>query len=194
MRVALYVPDHPSNIPPLVRGCDGCTLCCKLLSVASIEKPSGVWCPHCRSRRECGIYEARPQACRNFVCAYLFMPKLDAGWKPSACHFVLSVESDTEMNVVVDPNRPDAWRKEPFYRRFKQWARAGAEGGARVLVLIGRRVIVVFPDRDVDLGVLNEDERVVTVFDETPIGSRLEVLKLHKDDPRVPPGTPAPFG
>jgi Fe-S-cluster containining protein len=183
-----------AETPPLVRECDDCALCCKLLSVASLGKPAGVWCTHCTSHRDCAIYESRPQVCRDFVCAYLLMPKLDERWKPSVCHFVLSVESDTEMNVVVDSNRPDAWRKEPFYGRFKQWARAGAGGGARILVLIGRRVLVIFPDGDVDLGVLNEDERVVTVFDETPVGNRLEVLKLHKDDPRAPPGAPPPFG
>ena len=29
------------------RSCDGCTLCCKLLSVEEIDKPQQHWCEHC---------------------------------------------------------------------------------------------------------------------------------------------------
>jgi hypothetical protein len=55
----------------------------------------------------------------------------------------------------------------------------------KIMVAIGKRAIVLLPDRDVDLGIFGEDDRVVTVRSETPIGYQFDALKLHKDDPRV---------
>ena len=55
----------------------------------------------------------------------------------------------------------------------------------KLMVAIGKRAIILLPDREVDLGILEEDERVVTVCEETPLGYRYDALKLHKDDPRV---------
>ena len=49
----------------------------------------------------------------------------------------------------------------------------------------GRRVHVIFPDRDVDLGIVGEDEIVVTGESATAGTSRLEAFKIHRDDPRA---------
>jgi|KBSMisStaDraftv2_1062788.scaffolds.fasta_scaffold238266_2 hypothetical protein len=168
------------------RECGACTMCCKLLGVASIDKPSGVWCKHCAANRGCAIYHDRPQECRDFVCAWLQTPSLDDRWKPQACKFVVSVENNgMSLKVAVDPARPDAWRKEPFYSYFKSWIRKSAAHGAELVVLAGRRATVVLPDRDVDLGICGEDERVVIGRTYTPLGLHFEALKLHKDDPRA---------
>jgi hypothetical protein len=171
------------EIPQPVRECGDCTLCCKLLGVESIGKPAAVWCTHC-ANGGCAIYEARPQECRNFVCGWLQRPVLDERWKPSRCKFVLSLEG-IKLRVVVELSRPDAWRKEPFYSYFKNWIRQSAAEGAELVVLIGKRAIVVLPDRDVDVGLCEDDERVVIGRAQTPLGLRFEALKLHKDDPRV---------
>jgi len=168
------------------RECGECTLCCKLLGVDSIGKEAGVWCCHCGTRGGCAIYDTRPHECRNFICAWLQSPMLDDRWKPSVCKFVVAPEhGGMKLKVAVDPARPDAWRKEPFYSHFKNWIRQGAARGAELIVLIGKRTIVMLPDRDVDLGILGEDERVVIGRLETPVGPRFDALKLHKDDPRV---------
>ena len=36
-----------TNTLGLVRNCDGCTLCCKVMGVAELAKPPGVQCAHC---------------------------------------------------------------------------------------------------------------------------------------------------
>jgi Fe-S-cluster containining protein len=170
----------------LGRECGECTLCCKLLGVESIGKDAGVWCAHCTSRHGCAIYDSRPEECRNFICAWLQSPALDERWKPSACKFVVSPEhGGMKLKVAVDPARPDAWRKEPFYSYFKNWIRESASRGAELIVVIGKRAIVVLPDRDVDLGLCGDDERVVIARIDTPYGPRFDALKLHKDDPRA---------
>jgi hypothetical protein len=175
----------PQSAPP-TRDCGECTLCCKLLGIESLDKPAGVWCAHCKPSRGCGIYESRPQDCRNFICGYLLMPEVDERWKPSVCKFVLANGQDnTHMKIVVDPARPDAWKKEPYYSRFKQWARSGPEQAMKIMVAIGKRAIVILPDHDVDLGIVDDDDRIVTVREITPLGYRFDALKVHKDDPRA---------
>jgi hypothetical protein len=54
-----------------------------------------------------------------------------------------------------------------------------------VTVFVGRRAIVIFPDRDVDLGILAEDERTLVLRRRTPGGDQLEALKVKADDPRL---------
>jgi hypothetical protein len=57
--------------------------------------------------------------------------------------------------------------------------------GGELLVLTGKRAVAVLPDRDVDLGVWGDDDRVVIARTETGFGPRFDALKLHKDDPRA---------
>ena len=171
---------------PAPRECGACSLCCKLLGVDSISKEAGVWCSHCTTKGGCAIYAERPQECQNFICAWLQSPALDERWKPSVCRFVVAPEhGGTKLKVAVDPARPDAWRKEPFYSHFKNWIRQGASHGCELIVSIGKRTIVMLPDRDVDLGQLRDDERVAIGRAETPFGPRFDAMKMHKDDPRA---------
>jgi hypothetical protein len=60
----------------------------------------------------------------------------------------------------------------------------------QMVVQIGRRAIVILPDRDTDLGIVEEDERIITMERETPFGVRLEALKLKHDDPLIAGGEP----
>jgi hypothetical protein len=169
-----------------VRQCGDCTLCCKVLEVTALAKPSGRWCAHCEIGKGCAIYAERPQACRDFNCGWLMMPELDERWKPSECKLVIAASAaDRRLTIGVDPSRPEAWRKEPYYSRIKLWAQQGLKNDGSVLVAIGRRVIWIAPDRDVDLGEVGEGECVVTVRRMTPAGPRQETLKLSEDDPRV---------
>jgi len=162
-------------------------MCCKLLGVRSIGKPSGTWCTHCTAGRGCAIYHARPQECRDFICAWLKGPALDGQWKPSVCKFIVFAEhgKGLKLKVAVDAARPDAWRKEPFYSYFKNWIAQNAMQDAALLVLIGNRAIAVLPDEDVELGGWSDDDRVVVTRTMTPFGMRLGALKVHKDDPRI---------
>src|SRR6185503_15460450 len=101
-----------------------CTLCCKVVAVASLDKPAGQWCVHARPGKGCATYGSHPDDCRSFMCQWLLRPELDATWKPERCGFAISlVEPGNRMAVMVDPNKPDAWRRAPFYQTIKDWAR-----------------------------------------------------------------------
>jgi hypothetical protein len=108
---------------PADRSCGACSLCCKLLSIEGVEDRRGwTWCRHCRpGRGGCGIYEQRPDACRNFVCGWL-SGGLDSvldpeRWHPAKARMMLTAEAVAEeVHVVihVDPNFPDRWREQPY--------------------------------------------------------------------------------
>ena len=95
--------------------------------------------------------------------------------------------------VQVDQGRPSAWRDEPFYSEIKQWSNLGSIEMHQIVVTIGRRTIVIFPDRDVDLGQVADDDRILVGETWSESGPRLEALKLKADDPRIQgisPGVP----
>jgi hypothetical protein len=59
-----------------------------------------------------------------------------------------------QILLLVDPGHPTAWRQDPYYTQLKEWSRAGVVATPRqqVLVYIKDRVIVVLPNKEVDLG------------------------------------------
>lgn len=129
------------------RNCEGCTLCCKLLSIAEIDKPPLVWCPLCDAKAGCRQYAQRPTECRNFYCQYLLDSALDDRWKPSVCKLVVAYDDHAAAVAVhVDPGRPGAWRAEPFHSQIRRWAAAAAEAGRQVVVWQGDRKIVIDPE------------------------------------------------
>jgi hypothetical protein len=167
------------------RSCGTCTLCCKILGITELSKPKDKWCPHCEIGRGCKVYDRRPAECSGFFCGYLQAP-LASYWRPDTAKMVVVAELDgNRLAVHVDPGRPVAWRDEPFYSDIKQWALSAAADMKQVVVTIGRRVIVILPDRDVDLGLVADDERIVVGERMTEFGPRLDALKLKADDPRI---------
>ena len=178
----------PTPSRPLApgRSCGDCTLCCKVMGIAALDKPRGKWCSNCDVGMGCRIYETRPEECATFYCGYMLNPDIDEAWKPSRSKIVLVPEDKgNRVAAHVDPQRPDAWKQEPYYSTLKQWARHAVTAGGQVMVTIGERRIMVFPDKDVDLGVVGADERVLILRNPTPAGLKLDAIKLHKDDPRV---------
>jgi hypothetical protein len=137
-------------------------MCCRILGIDEIDKPQGAACPHCLSGKGCAIYATRPGECRDFYCGWLTLPMCDAKWYPADCKMVVfPAPEGTRLSIHVDPGRPDAWRREPFYSEIKSWARHVAGRDFQVLVCIGKRTFAILPDEDVDLGVVELDERVV---------------------------------
>jgi hypothetical protein len=157
------------------------------MSVTTLNKPAGVWCAHCRPGRErCTIYPTRPEECRRFVCLYLIEARLSEAWKPSHCRIVLTTDLGGDRIIAsVDPQRPDAWRVSPYYEQLKRWAEVSARFRGQVMVRVGRRAYMIFPDRDVDLGEVGTDETIIITERETPLGIELEPLKVSKNDPRA---------
>jgi hypothetical protein len=129
------------------RNCDSCALCCKLLSVAELDKEPLDWCPHCTSRTNCSIYAARPTECRQFFCQYLLDERLGPHWKPTRSKMVVSWEEYANTLVIhTDPARPDAWRREPYLSDIRRWAHAAAMRGQQMVVWVGDSKIVLVPD------------------------------------------------
>ena len=166
------------------RSCAGCTLCCKVLGIDELQKQPGSWCKHFEPASGCRIYDDRPQECRTFNCGYLTNDQFGEEWKPSRSRLVLRWDGP-RMSVHVDPQRPDAWKREPFYSGLKGWAKAAVSFRGEVVVYVASRAVVVFPDREVDLGNVGEDEIIVTGERTVAGASRLEAIKIHKDDPRA---------
>ncbi len=90
-----------------------------------------------------------------------------------------------EIVVHVDPGVPNAWRAEPYCSEIRSLAGHAAGKAYTIFVQIGRRMIAVFPDREVDLGVVAADE-MIAIHEVTGPGTRRrEAVKLKADDPRI---------
>lgn len=111
------------------RRCDGCTLCCTLVPVASLGKPAGRRCQHQRSALDlkgagCAVYHAAgfPGECGLWSCRWLINDDMDDMLRPDRAHYVVDIvpdyvtaqnpgKSDAHVSIVqiwVDPNWPDA--------------------------------------------------------------------------------------
>jgi len=166
--------------------CGSCTLCCKLLGISALGKPMDQWCSHCEIGRGCRIYDKRPQACAEFFCLFLMHGGLGEAWRPSNSKIVLTADADHNSIVAnVDPDRPRAWRRDPFYKTLKEWSIAARPQNGRVVVRIGRKMIVIFPDKDVDLGIVADDEVICIKQTPTDGGIVCDAFKMKRDDPRA---------
>lgn len=175
--------DSPSLIPG--RSCDGCTLCCKLLGIAAFDKPRLEWCAHCDVGAGCKVYQQRPQECRDFFCAYRYSPAFGEEWRPADCLMMVNYEGATNrINVLVDPEKLDAWRAPRFYRQIKAFAAEMLRNQGHLVVWEGLAAIVVLPDRDVHLGELN-GRNIIVMGRNTPNGPEYDAVALAADDPRL---------
>lgn len=105
-------------------GCGACTACCTVMGVHEINKPMYVKCDHvCASG--CGIYPARPQSCRDWMC--LWRRGLVIGgenYRPDKLGIILDVSAreDTPFGsqcLIAYEVRPGAM-KEPRTKYFLQ--------------------------------------------------------------------------
>lgn len=168
------------------RSCGGCTLCCKLLAIDVLAKPRGRWCQHCNPKRGCTIYADRPEPCRGFHCGYLRLPDLDERWKPSKARFLINYEDRANRIVIhADPDRPDAWRVEPYYSTIKGWAANAARQGGQVLIWAGDAATLVLPNREAELGRIGEHQIIVPVETRSALGVDVTFIAVDPDDPRA---------
>lgn len=160
-------------------------MCCKILEIKTINKPKGQWCQYCLNHSSCSIYTTKPTECSAFSCGYLALPDLPPIWHPATSKIVLSVEGEHSLIAYVDESRPDAWRKEPYISQLRDWSQTALDQGKQVLVSIGSRCIIIFPDSEVDLGQLSQDERIISYESKSAEGPRYHAFKMHKNDPRL---------
>jgi hypothetical protein len=147
-------------------------MCCKAPPIAVLKKPAGKWCPNAVFGKGCGIYANRPGACSAFYCEWLRNPSLGPEWKPDKAKLVVAFLPNF-LDVWVDPSAPNAWTKPPYFAQIKQWAVEGPERGQFVLVRIGRRLIAVLPDREVDLGHVDPEARIGVWREQGPAGIKI---------------------
>jgi hypothetical protein len=173
-------PAQIVSTPAPGRACGACTLCCKVYDVPAVESVAGEWCRHAKPGRGCGIHETRPGHCRAFHCLWMTEGWLGPEWKPERAKMVLSLDPATRnMNVQVDPGQANAWRREPYYAQLRRWAVASAPQRRHVLVHVNKTTTVILPDRDVSLGIVAADERIVTRERMTPQGLTFDVEKVR---------------
>lgn len=146
------------------RSCGSCTLCCKLFPIPELNKPAGKWCQHIAQGRGCGIHLTRPNVCREFDCQWINNRELGPEWKPEISKFVLSIyPGANSLNITVDPGVPNAWRQEPYISSFRRWAGAALAQGDQVLVFLGSKVTAILPDREVELGEIRPNDRIISL-------------------------------
>ena len=63
--------------------------------------------------------------------------------------------------VQVDPAYPTRWREEPYYSQIKNWSKLGVDNNVRVLVFIKKRLTVVFPNKELDLGEFDPGDHIM---------------------------------
>jgi hypothetical protein len=147
---------------PAERSCGTCTLCCKLMAIAALNKPSGRWCQHCKPGRGCGIYETRPEECRTFMCNWLVDARLGPLWKPEKSKFVLiTTREGNGIEIRCDPGFPTAWRSEPYYSQILNWSRDAAAMEGIVVVYVGKMGTLVTPEGEFPLGEVAAEHRIV---------------------------------
>ena len=126
-------PMHPSPTIAPGRSCGTCTLCCRLPDIDLFEKPANVWCRHCIAGKGCSIYADRPSVCRDFLCLWMTDEALDEAWAPSRSHMMI-YRQGPQITVLVDPDHPDIWRREPYRAQLHRWARRAELAGGYVIV------------------------------------------------------------
>jgi hypothetical protein len=165
------------------RVCGTCTMCCKIPRIDVLQKPAGKWCPNCAPGKGCKIYETRPIICRRFLCLWMQDSNLGDAWKPEKSKMYLSYElSGERLAAHVDPATPGAWRKEPYYGDLKKWSVWAAENEKQVSVFIGRHAFVITPDNDIDLGIVDEDELIISTKEKQGNSFVLGAEKIKRDE------------
>ncbi len=156
--------EATSTPPELVPGkdCGSCSMCCKIFKIAEVDSPPGEWCRHVVQGKGCGIHATRPQVCRGFFCHWLRNPGLDEEWKPEKSKFVLYTELEgRRMVVAVDQSNPTAWKREPYYSQFKQWALMAADTNRQLVVFNNENATLILPHTDMDLGIVNLGDEII---------------------------------
>lgn len=143
------------------RQCGTCTLCCKVMGIAELQKPAGHWCPHCLPGKGCGAYEARPYECREFRCSWLADPRIGEEWKPEKSKIVLLMQGARNITkAYVDPATPGAWRKAPYYDTLRRIMHETLPVGGQVSVVLAGKVTLLLPDGEHDLGPMDRNDRI----------------------------------
>jgi len=108
------------------KSCGPCTFCCKVLEIEEFPKTAGVLCAHCAAGGGCGIYETRPQVCRDYYCQWKEDRGLSAQLRPDKVGALLMEDPDSdEYQAVCDPEKPFSWRNPLVFSLLVAEAKTG---------------------------------------------------------------------
>ncbi len=165
-----------SKRPPAkasLKVCGECTLCCKVYEIEDFEKKPGTVCHHVRPEGGCGVWGLHPKICQEFKCLWLKHDDMNGLWRPDHAGFVLRLEPNgTTLAIDVDHDRPDAWRREPYYNQIKLWSEVMPKNEGLVLVYAPEGLYVVTPMEDLFLKAPKRGDILETGMEETLFGIR----------------------
>lgn len=107
--------------------CGTCTMCCRLLAIPELKKPTNKWCSHCKIGTGCTIYETRPDSCQKYACVWLQSQdqpeRMPITMRPDKSKVVITAAIDGK-NIVAhcDPGYPTAWQYGPIGSILKKFA------------------------------------------------------------------------
>ena len=108
------------------RSCGTCNLCCKILVIEEIKKDAGPLCKDWCKGVGCGIYQKRPQVCRDFECDWLAERDIPVRLKPERYGTILMFDSESEeYQAVCDPQEPNRWRHPIVFKHLIAKAKEG---------------------------------------------------------------------
>jgi len=85
--------------------CGSCNLCCILPKLPELNKEAGITCKYlCNT---CTIYDNRPDACKEFSCAYHQMDKVSEKLRPDNCGIIFEKLAPDLMFGSVNPTHKD---------------------------------------------------------------------------------------
>jgi hypothetical protein len=158
------------------RECGSCALCCKVYNVVDLGKAAGKWCSHCNPGRGCKIHDNLPSQCAAFNCLWRTDSAMPEQWKPDQAKMVVTLHPmANNINVVVDPGLPSAWRRQPYHDHLRLWSKKNMPKGHLVIVFVNELATLILPDQDVQLGVLTGGQVVSVTQEAGPSGGVYEI-------------------
>ncbi len=162
MQIETNPNTHAASLQPAPgRSCGTCTMCCKVLQIEDLGKPAGKWCIHAKPGQGCGIYASRPGVCRDYYCEWMLDGRYGPEWKPDTAKFAVSpLTGNINLLIAVDPNFPNAWRREPYHTQIRAWVKTCEAMGKFVMIRTGSRCLALLPDKEVDLGAVGVNDDI----------------------------------
>lgn len=109
-----------------------------------LDKPADAWCRHCLEGQGCAVYAARPQLCRDFLCLWMTDPGVPEAWQPLRSK-MLVYQQGPQLTVLVDPDHPDIWKREPYFSDLNNWAETAGSRGDYVILFCNDSVVKIEP-------------------------------------------------
>lgn len=154
-------------------------MCCKVYEVPPVDKARGVWCKHCKPGRGCGIWNSRPQFCRDFHCHWIFDTSFGDEWKPEKSKLVMNYRpNDNAFVVMVDPGSPGAWLRQPYQSSLRALAGRLARKRHVVEIVVNHDTTIITPTRDFHVGADADEIEFKWVERNLPEGVSYELVDV----------------